>query len=288
MGSAGEMVSTMIPGNPAPYRTFVYSDNVRWALLYYIFIFYWTSQFIVAMGQLVVAISCSSWYFDRNKGFSNSKVVQALRHAFWYHTGSAAFGSLIIAIIKTIRAIIMYLQKKAKDSGNKVAQVVLCCIQCCLWCVEKCMKFLNKNAYIQIAIHSYSFCKAAKEAFFLILRNAGRLLALGVVSEIVLVLGKLIITLGTTWIAFMVFQGMSDLNGPFFPALLVGILAYSVSLAFLEVFGMAISTILQCFVADEELLPPDRRFAEQELSDFVPKNDSPKVAGQGSNQVVPA
>jgi choline transporter-like protein 2/4/5 len=280
--SSGEMVS-----NQLPYRAFEYSENVRWALLYYLFIFFWTSQFIVAMGQLVVAISCSSWYFDRNKGLSNTKVIRAVKDAFCYHMGSAAFGSLLIAIIKTIRAIIMYLQKKAKDSGNKAAQVVLCCIQCCMWCLEKCMKFINKNAYIQIAIHSYSFCKAAKESFFLILRNAGRLTALSVVSDIVLMLGKLMITFGTTFLAYLIFKGMDDLNGPVFPTLLTLLLAYAVSLAFLEVFGMAISTILQSFVADEERNPPDKRFADGELKKFVPV--SGEVAKTlDSNQVVPA
>ena len=52
------------------------------------------------------------------------------------------------------------------------------------------MKFLNKNAYIQTAIFGYSFCTAAKKAFFLIARNIMRVMAVGVVSEVVLVLGK--------------------------------------------------------------------------------------------------
>lgn len=72
----------------------------------------------------------------------------------------------------------------------KLLQAVLCCVQCCLWCLEKCMKFLNKNAYIQTAIFGYSFCTAAKKAFFLIARNIMRVMAVGVVSEVVLILGK--------------------------------------------------------------------------------------------------
>lgn len=107
-----------------------------------------------------------------------------------YHLGTAAFGSLIIAIIKTIRAIIAYLQRKAKKSGNKLAQYLLCVLQCCMWCVEKCMKFLNKNTYIQTAIYGYSFCKAARKAFFLILRNILRVAAVNMVADFVLLLGK--------------------------------------------------------------------------------------------------
>ena len=66
--------------------------------------------------------------------------------------------------------IITYIQQKCAKSGNKLAAAILCCIGCCIWCLEKFMKFLNKNAYIQTAIHGYSFCKAARSAFFLLLR----------------------------------------------------------------------------------------------------------------------
>lgn len=48
-------------------------------------------------------------------------------------------------------------------------------MKCCFWCLEKCLRYLNKNAYIGIAIYGKNFCKAAKDAFFLLLRNALRL-----------------------------------------------------------------------------------------------------------------
>ena len=40
------------------------------------------------------------------------------------------------------------------------------------------MRFINKNAYIQTAIFGTGFCTSAKEAFFLILRNAARIAAI--------------------------------------------------------------------------------------------------------------
>ena len=107
-----------------------------------------------------------------------------------YHLGTAAFGSLIIAIIQTIRAIIAYMQKHAKETKNKLMQYLLCILQCCMWCLEKCMKFINKNAYIQTAIYGYSFCKSARCAFFLILRNILRVAAVNMVADFVLFMGK--------------------------------------------------------------------------------------------------
>ena len=113
-----------------------------------------------------------------------------MRTTFSHHMGTAAFGSLLIAIIQTIRAIISYIQKHGKATKNKVVEYIMCCLQCCMWCLEKVMKFMNKNAYIQTAIYGYSFCKAARCAFFLILRNILRVGAVNIVGDFVLLLGK--------------------------------------------------------------------------------------------------
>jgi hypothetical protein len=199
-----------------------------------------------------------------------------MKKAMWYHLGTAAFGSLIIAIIKTIRAVVAYLQNQAKNSKNKVLQAVLCAIQCYMWCLEKCMKFLNKNAYIQTAIFGYSFCTAARKAFFLILRNILRISAVAIVSSFVLIIGKLFIT-----------QMADELNGLWCPLLLILLFAYVTAEMFNEVFGMAIWTILQCFVADEEMFEDaSMRFAEGDLAETVSKTQ--KAAKEQGAVVVPA
>jgi len=166
------------------YKTFDYTDNTMLAGLYMLFTWFWTSQFIIAAGQLVVAMSVATWYFTRDKKtVGNGTFIKSMKKAMWYHLGTAAFGSLIIAIIKTIRVIISYLQHKFRKSKNVAIKAILCALQCYMWCVEKCMKFLNKNAYIQTAIFGYSFCKAARKAFFLILRNILRISAVAIVSR---------------------------------------------------------------------------------------------------------
>jgi choline transporter-like protein 2/4/5 len=276
LASSGELVLytvTSTTGQQLTYRDFEYSDNTMYAGLYMLFTFFWTTQFVVAMGQLIIAMSFSMWYFTRDKSkIGNTTVFAAIRTSFRYHMGSAAFGSLIIAIIKTIRAVLNYLKKKAlaatkakKDAAcapNPVAiakrlmqstiVVFICCVDCCMWCVEKCMKFINKNAYIQIAIFGYSFCKAARCAFFLILRNLLRIAAVGMVSEIVTMLGKLFIPGVTLFIAYLALMSM-DLYSFWFPLIMTFFISWMVTDVFLEVFSMGISTILQCFCADEEL-----------------------------------
>ncbi|GMI41077.1 hypothetical protein TrCOL_g123 [Triparma columacea] len=266
------------------YKSFSYDDNTKLIGLYMLFSWFWTSQFVVAAGQLVVAMSISTWYFTRDKStIGNGTFFSSARKAMWYHLGTAAFGSLIIAIIKTIRVVIAYLQSKAKNSKNQVLKMVLCAIQCYMWCLEKCMKFLNKNAYIQTAIFGYSFCKAARKAFFLILRNIMRISAVAIVSQFVLIIGKLFITVAATFVGYYYMDSnmMDQLNGMWLPILLIILFAYVTAEMFNEVFGMAIWTILQCFVADEEMFEPSERFAEGDLAETVSKTQKAAAAEAG-------
>lgn len=82
-----------------------------------------------------------------------SRTSQALGVTIGHHLGTVAFGSLLIAIIRTIRTVVAYFQRKLKKQHNKLAEYVLCCVQCCLGCLERCIRFINKHAYIITAIY---------------------------------------------------------------------------------------------------------------------------------------
>lgn len=47
---------------------------------------------------------------------------------------------------------------------------------------------------------------------------------------------------------------------------------------FCEIFGMAIETILCCFIADEEMFPPEKRFAEGGLKNTLQKAAEKRAA----------
>jgi len=269
-----------------PYQTFEYNDEQTQMGWYLLFCYFWSSQFIIAVGQIVVAMCVAKWYFCRDKStISSATVFSSIKDTFYYHTGTAAFGSLLIAIIKMIRAAIAYAQKKAKQSGSKFAQAVLCALQCYMWCMEKCMKFLNKNAYIQTAIFGTNFCTSAKNAFFLILRNIARIGACTVVSEFVIIIGKAFICVITGGISYF---GMSqpdgpDITSPIGPVVMIMILSWFTASMFMNIFGMAISTILQCFIADEEMFDASTRFADATLASFIDKNGAPPKAKEEDN-----
>ena len=71
-----------------------------------------------------------------------------------------------------IRLILAYIQKKLKKhEASKIAHAILTCMQCCFYLLEKVFKYINRHAYIEIAIYGHDFCTAACKAAKLLLRN---------------------------------------------------------------------------------------------------------------------
>merc|ERR1711988_1589641 len=196
----------------------------------------------------------------------NMVVFGAFFEAIYYHIGTAAAGSLIIAIIKTIQYIVAKVQyevnKKLKHAGpiKWIANAILCRIQCCLWCIEKCMKFINKHAYIITAVRGKSFCAAACSAFWLIARNIRLIAALTMVQEFCIIIGKLVIVAGTGALSLLYMQydpKYAQVNSLIGPVLFVMVLAYFIADMFMVVYSMAMDTMMHCYLSDKESNVPE-------------------------------
>lgn len=211
-------------GHNVTYKHFDFDDNTKWAMLFLVFCLFWTSQFIIAIGQLIISFAVSCWYFTKDKStVGNGTVLWASRITVMYYSGTAAFGSLLIAVLSTIKIALLYIQRKCKQNNNKFTECVTKCLICCMWCMESFVKFINKNAYIETAIHGYGFCQAAKSAFFLLLRNVLRVSAVNLVSDFVIMLGKFLVPALTTLICYVSIQYShndlkDEINGIYFIA----------------------------------------------------------------------
>jgi hypothetical protein len=73
------------------------------------------------------------------------------------------------------------------------------------------------------------------------------------------------------------------MSGVISPLIFTGILAYFTSAMFCEIFGMGIQTILLCFIADEEMFPPEKRFADGSLQSAVART-AQSAAGNTSSK----
>ena len=75
--------------------------------------------------------------------------------------GTIAFGSFILAIVWMIQIIMTYIQKKMKETAgtNGCVKCMIGYVQYCLHCFERCIQFLNKQAYIQVNFILFYFIK---------------------------------------------------------------------------------------------------------------------------------
>ncbi|XP_051011956.1 choline transporter-like protein 2 isoform X4 [Acomys russatus] len=226
------------------------------------FMFFWLANFVLALGQVTLAGAFASYYWAMQKpdDMPAFPLFSAFGRALRYHTGSIAFGSLILAIVQIIRVILEYLDQRLKAAQNKFAKFLMVCLKCCFWCLEKFIKFLNRNAYIMIAIYGTNFCTSAKNAFFLLMRNIIRVAVLDKVTDFLFLLGKLLIVGSVGILAFFFFtrrlrivqDTAPPLNYYWVPILTVIIGSYLIAHGFFSVYGMCVDTLFLCFCEDLE------------------------------------
>merc|ERR1711928_63231 len=177
-----------------------------------------------------------------------------------FHLGTVAFGSLILAIIRTIKTILEYIEKKCKKFNNDLTKCLLKCCQCCLWCLEKFMRFINRNAYIMCAVKSTNFCSSAKDAFNLLMRNLVRVVVLDSVVDFLLFLGKIVIVLITGTVSYLAFSGqipdiadeVPSLNFFYTPVIFIVLGSYFIASSFFSVYAMAVDALFLSFLEDLE------------------------------------
>ncbi|XP_026516384.1 choline transporter-like protein 2 [Terrapene carolina triunguis] len=230
--------------------------------IYNAFMFFWLANFVIALGQVTLAGAFASYYwaFKKPDDMPAFPLFSSFGRALRYHTGSMAFGSLILAIVQIIRVLLEYLDHRLKAAENKFAKFLLTCLKCCFWCLEKFIKFLNRNAYIMIAIYGTNFCTSAKNAFFLLMRNIIRVAVLDKVTDFLLFLGKLLIVGSVGILAFFFFTQRIDvvrdtappLNYYWVPILTVIMGSYLIAHGFFSVYAMCVDTLFLCFLEDLE------------------------------------
>jgi len=265
------------------FGTFEFDKTLQRLLIYHLFGLLWFNAFVIAATQFVLASSTCLWYFSQGTGqAAKGTIRKSIHRLLRYHFGSIAFGSLILAIVQMIRLILAYMQQQAKKmqgKEGKIIKFVLGCLQCYMACFERFVKFLNKNAYIQIALTGKNFCMAAKDAFFLILRNPLRFGVVNGIGAIFIFFGKVFVASITALIGFLVITKVDtfsdELYSPFIPTFVMFVFAYAIGAVFMTVYGLASDAILACFVVDEELNQKKNapaRHCPESLRTFLNKN----------------
>lgn len=223
--------------------------------------FFWLMFFIQGVSDMMLASTFSTWYWTFNKkNLPFFTLTSGIYRTIRYHLGTVALGALIITIVRVIRVILEYIDHKLKKFDNAFTRCVLCCCKCFFYCLENFLKFINKNAYIMCAVHGGSFCKSARDAFSLLMRNIVRVVVLDKVTDFLFFLSKVLISLGVAVSVYYVQQWSyiyeltrgERLHHHYVPAVILGVATYLITTIFFNVYSMSVDTLFLCFLEDVE------------------------------------
>mmetsp|Transcript_28906 Transcript_28906/g.35727 ORF Transcript_28906/g.35727 Transcript_28906/m.35727 type:complete len:253 (+) Transcript_28906:1115-1873(+) len=234
-----------------------------------IFGFIWIVAFLVSCNEFVVIVSAITWYFsdktvEDDDGIpGDSDVSYGFYWSIRYHPGSLAFGSFILTIVWIIRLVFEYIGEKVVDAtaGNGCTKCLLACVHCCLDCFDRFIRYLNRNAFIYMALSGESFCSSALNAFILILKNKAKFAFVEGIADVFMFLAKFFISCATTGLSWLCMEAMVEVKSPFMPLFIIFMLSYMIASVFIAVFDVSANTILQCYLLDKSVA------AQQGLAD---------------------
>jgi hypothetical protein len=158
-------------------------------------------------------VATCTWYFTSTQDSrGNFSLAQGFLWGIKWNHGSLAFGAFILAVVWIIRVLFEMLDKQAKKlkDSSAVARCVLACTRCCLDCFHRFIKFVNENAYIQVALTGENFCTSAMQAFVLALKNAASFFITNGIGALIYFLGKTCISITNTAIGYMLISWVPE------------------------------------------------------------------------------
>ncbi|KAL3684879.1 hypothetical protein R1sor_002901 [Riccia sorocarpa] len=260
---------------------FHHTKNIGWSIFYHIFGGFWTAAFISACSLTVIAGAISSYYWVRGESalLATFPVLSSTKRLLRYSLGSMAIGSFLVACIQMVRFILEFIRKQIKLAeaapGGCCITILCCCAQCCLGCIEWTLKFINRNAYIVIAIKGKGFFRAAAKASALIISNILRVGTVNILGDLILFLGKICVSITSAFFASLMLDqhryksGKDKVSSPLFPIVFTFFFAYAIASMFFGVVEMAIDTILLSYCIDCDENNGNARYAPPLLMDTL-------------------
>lgn len=119
-----------------------------------LFMFFWLVNFVRSLAEMTLAGTFAHYYFSRRdpKTMPRCPLLSSFFRAAFYHNGSIALGSLLIALLQWLRVVLEYISTKLKKYDNACTQCLTRCLCGCFWCLERFLRFLNRNAFIMVRL----------------------------------------------------------------------------------------------------------------------------------------
>jgi len=221
------------------------------ASIFLLFSFYWTFEVIKNVVHVSVSGVVATWYFMSNNMPANP-TLGSFKRAMTSSLGSIAFGSLIVAVIQTLRTILRAVMNRS--SKNWVILIISCIGLCFLGCLDRLAQYFNHYAFCQVAIYGKTYIEAAKATWNLFKQAGLEAIVNDNIVDGVLWLGVLFGAIGTGFAGYLYSTLIHGIAVPWYGFGIGFMIGFVLLILAMQCLDSAIATIFVCFAEDKETL----------------------------------
>lgn len=213
--------------------------------IYFICLLFWGVQILKNIVHVTTCGSFASWYFRYPNNPEASPTVNALNKACTTSFGSVALGSLLVAIVRTLRVVMNLFCKNWSSMPSCLA--VPC--RYCFVCIEKLTAYFNVYAFVNVAVYQRSYFDAAKHTCAIVKEAGVDALINDEFVDVALTMGALCGGLVCGIVPALI--GPASHSADRFAVMVLGsLLGYTIIMGVLTVVWSSVVTLFVCFAED--------------------------------------
>jgi hypothetical protein len=237
----------------------------------FIFGWLWLHEFITALGQYAVSHAVVIRQLNADESCRSFPLMTGVLNGIAYHTGTIAFGSFIIGVLRFLTGVCSGIAKQAKrpdGSTNPAVRIACCCCAACLKCLTDVMQSVNEMAYVQCAINGTGYVGSCKHVAVMLIKHADIFVMVHGITKAIRCLGILSVSgLCTFGYYFVTSQDVSGLfedvikgsstviatSSRMGTVVAVGLITLAISSSFMTTFDMIADSLAYCVVHQQEM-----------------------------------
>mmetsp|Transcript_8204 Transcript_8204/g.9554 ORF Transcript_8204/g.9554 Transcript_8204/m.9554 type:complete len:543 (+) Transcript_8204:1-1629(+) len=178
------------------YTSYYVGDGKVLTVVLMLLSLYWTSVVIMNVTQTTVAGVIGTFAFEKSSASSccSMALTQSIIRSCTYSFGSICFGSLLNAIMITLRVLLDWSRQRARDRDNNGAALLYCILQCIVSILGDLLEYFNQWAYIFVGIYGTTYLQSGQRVLELFkARGCTSIISNGLASY---VLGTVVMVVG--------------------------------------------------------------------------------------------
>lgn len=266
-------------------------EGQAFAILGHILILLWGVYVFKYILHVVVSDSVGDWWDNTN---APGSTVKSLLDTCTLRLGSICFGSLLVALLGTIKSLFDFLAYESKSQGNCVLYAFYCCFSMIANCLDSIMKLFNRYTFSYVGIYGYGYLHAGEEVLGLFNNRGWTSIINDQLIENVLWVASVMVAILTGLIGVEIVKDDDEftaLSGPYAIAFFQGCACgYFMATTLFSVVSAGATAVLVLFAEDDEILRLHHREEFDRLDaawrEIYPNEYQKKVDGRSGESKV--